>query len=117
MTTASNRAALGQMIQQARLQKAISLRTLSATTGIPKSTLNNLERGIIAQPRSDIVAKIALALDGNPGEYLETLGRTVDNEYPSLDAYLRVRYHHLSPEGIAEVQAYLEQVANREAID
>lgn len=117
MTTNSNHAALGQIIQQARANKAVSLRSLSATTGIPKSTLNNIEHGNIARPRSDIVAKIALALDGNPAEYLGVLGRSADTEYPSLEAYLRVRYHHLSPEGIADVQAYLEQVARREAIN
>lgn len=117
MTASSNQAILGQMIQQARLRKGVSLRNLAATTTIPKSTLNNLERGIIAQPRADIVAKIALALDDNPNEYLGALGKSVDEDFPSLDAYLRVRYHHLSPEGIADVTAYLEQVANREAID
>ena len=117
MTVESNPIKLGQMIQQARLHKGISLRSLAAMTNIPKSSLNDLERGIVTQRRSDIVARIALALDDNPGEYLAALGKSVDEDFPSIDAYLKVRYHHLSPEGIADVQAYVERVALREALD
>ncbi len=107
---------LGIEIKRKRDVRKMSLGQLSRTTAVPKSTLVRLERGLIARPRLDLVATIAVALNVAPAELFALLGCQIESSLP-LTAYLHARYHHLSPQAIAEMQTYLELVAERDGID
>ncbi|WP_181884675.1 helix-turn-helix domain-containing protein [Neobacillus piezotolerans] len=56
----------GNKIRKLRSSKGISLNKLSEITGISKSYLSLLERGIQKNPSLEIMQKLALSLDVDP---------------------------------------------------
>lgn len=118
MTTTPEQAKnLGQQIRTTRNARKMSLRELANRTAVPKTTLIRLERGEITRPRLDLISTIAVALEVSPADFYALLGAPVTDDLPDLPTYLRVRYGDLSPAALAEIQAYLEGIAEREGID
>ncbi|WP_310228336.1 helix-turn-helix transcriptional regulator [Brevibacillus nitrificans] len=54
---------LGKCIQELRMQKGLSMSELAERSGVTKSYLNSLERGIKTNPSIQILEKIALVLE------------------------------------------------------
>ncbi|MED4583104.1 helix-turn-helix domain-containing protein [Brevibacillus choshinensis] len=54
---------LGKCIQELRMQKGLSMSELAERSGVTKSYLNALERGIKTNPSIQILEKIAGVLD------------------------------------------------------
>ena len=119
MTTTPEQAkSLGQQIRTTRNARKMSLRELANRTAVPKTTLIRLEQGEITRPRLDLISTIAVALEVSPADFCALLGAPAASDgLPDLPRYLHARYSHLSPAALAEIQAYLEDVAGREGID
>lgn len=66
---------LGNNIKKIRTKKQLSLRALSEKSGISKTTINEIENGIVTNPTLDTIQKIAKALDTTYEDLLGTIGR------------------------------------------
>ena len=108
---------LGKLIHETRINKKISRLELARRSAVPRTTLIRLEKGTIARPRLDLVSAIAVALEVPASEYFAVLGWQADTTLPGLVPYLRARYSQLPPETLAEIQAYLQTIAERDGID
>lgn len=118
MTTAPEQAKkLGQHIRTTRNARKMTLRELANRTAVPKTTLLRLEKGEVTHPRLDLVSTIAVTLKVAPADLYALLGAPVNDDLPDLPTYLYARYNDLSPAALAEIQTYLEEIAEREGID
>ena len=109
-------ARLGQLIQQTRHTRKLSVRQLSSMSGIPKSTIIRIEHGEIARPRPDFLAAMAKALMIPIAEIYATVHYPAPRDLPSFAPYLRVRYSDLPDEAIEELTRYFEELAAREGV-
>lgn len=66
---------LGENIKKIRKNKKLSLRALSEKSGISKTTINEIENGIVTNPTLVTIDKIAKALDTTYEDLLGTIGR------------------------------------------
>lgn len=107
---------LGQLIQQARQSRKLSLRQLSSMSGIPRSTIDRIERGEIARPRPDILTSLAHTLSVPVSDLYAIVQYSSPHDLPSFAPYLRARYGDLSAEGIAELTRYFQSLAKRDGI-
>jgi len=116
-TTPDDVRQLGRLIHQTRTSKKLSRLALARRAEVPRTTLIRLEKGTIARPRVDLVSAIAVALEVPASEYFAVLGWQADATLPGLVPYLKSRYSQLPPETLAEIQSYLQTIAEREGID
>lgn len=72
---------LGEIIRENREKKRLTLRELSALTGVSAPYLSLLERGIKRDPSVTILRSIAKALDLTEDQLLETLGYLPSEKY------------------------------------
>lgn len=77
---------VGDKMKRFRLKKGYSLNQLAIETGISKSYLNYIERGIQKNPSIKILAKIAKCLDTTVEELISQQQRAdpLDNEWLDL---------------------------------
>lgn len=59
---------LGERVRQWRLRRNLSQRNLATKAHLGPSTVANIERGAVARPQFDTVAKLAEALGVDPSE-------------------------------------------------
>lgn len=103
-----HRLTFGEAIRARRQQRGISLRTLSAMTGINKSVLSRLEAGIIRNPHPDHLRLLAPALDLSETELFGWLDASSRERLPTLQPYLRAKYN-LPDKAIEDIAVYLER--------
>ena len=97
---------LGNRMRHRRGELGMSLNQLATATGLHKSFLSRLESGIVRQPASDSLRRIAQALGLPETELYGLLDRRARDQLPPLQPYLRAKYD-LPDEVIADVAAYL----------
>ena len=100
---------LGQLIRQARERAGLSLRNLEAITGIPRTTLNRLERNQVDDPSADTLLRLADALELNSDDLFILMGHQPSTDLPSLTPYLRAKYR-LPPSALAEARQALREI-------
>ena len=103
---------LGQLIRQARVRAGLSLRNLEAITGIPRATLNRLERNQANNPSADTLLRLADALELNSDDLFILIGHQPSTDLPSLTPYLRSKYR-LPPMALAEASQALREILEK----
>lgn len=98
--------ALGNRLRQRRGELGLSLNQLAAATGLHKSFLSRLESGIVRQPATDSLQRIAAALELPETELYGLLDDRARGLLPSLQPYLRAKYD-LPDDAIAAITDYL----------
>ncbi len=97
---------LGSILRQRRLELGLSLGQLAAVTGLHKSFLSRLESGVVRQPSTDSLQRIAAALELPDTAVFGLLDDRARDQLPPLQPYLRAKYD-LPDAVIAEIAAYL----------
>lgn len=67
--------AFGRKLRRLRLERGLTTKALAERAGTARSTVTRYEAGA-ARPRAATVARLATALKMDPGELLNTTGRT-----------------------------------------
>lgn len=100
---------LGAFVRQARERAGLSLRNLEAITGIPQAKLNRLEHEQRMDDETDVLQRIADALELDSEALLAFVGYKPSAELPSLAPYLRAKYH-LPPKELAAASEALRVI-------
>lgn len=107
----------GQILQRHRKEKGLSISKLSSLTGISKSYISLLERGIQTNPSIDILEKLAVALKVDV-ESLVKNENNHDSSHKGKDsgmAKLRVEIEltedQLSPQNLEKIKELLDVIS------
>ncbi|MBV9869340.1 MAG: helix-turn-helix domain-containing protein [Frankiaceae bacterium] len=103
--------ALAELLSSQRLKRGYSIRQLAANAGVPAATVLRLERGELRAPQADTLRAVAAALGLSISDVFTTADWLPKSELPSFRPYMRAKYGALPDEGVAELQAYLDQLA------
>lgn len=77
----ANRAsALGALLRRRRRERGYTLDQLARRIPMSASNLSRLELGSQGPPADEVIERIATALDGDPGEFLQAAGRVGDGQ-------------------------------------
>ncbi|MGF1653360.1 MAG: helix-turn-helix domain-containing protein [Actinomycetales bacterium] len=104
---------LGHFLRQHREASSVSLRGLAGRVGVDAAQILRLERGDIASPKADLLARIAHELDLPLADVFGLAGYALPSELPSFRPYLRAKYHDLPPAAVAELERVFADVARR----
>src|SRR3954453_8251955 len=104
--------ALGTRLRQRRAELGLSLNQLSAATGLHKSFLSRLESGVVRQPATDSLQRIAAALELPETELFGLLDDRARELLPPLQPYLRAKYD-LPDDAIAAISDYLARYGSQ----
>ena len=108
---------LGALLRQRRQSLGLSTHRLGALVGVRQSTITRLERGEIAAPRPDKLARIAKALGVSLADLYALAGYHVpDDLLPSFPIYLKSKYHRLPPEAITELVQHFDALITRHGL-
>lgn len=108
----------GELLQEIRVSKRISLRELSQKVKLSAAYLSDIERGLRKPPSIQLILKIAQALETDPEPLLRAALRERDVlELPLNQNFVRTeaalalarRWEHLSEETLKTITALLEQ--------
>lgn len=107
---------LGHLIQKTRHTRKLSLRQLSTMAGIPRSTIERLEKGEIARPRPDLLSSLAHSLAIPIADLYAVVSYSAPHDLPSFAPYMRARYGDLPPAALDELTRFFEALAAREGV-
>jgi len=100
--------AFGEFVRELRLARGLSLRTFARAVGLQPSNYCNMEKGVLAPPQADGVARIAAVLQMKTGssDYVKLLdlAAKVRREVPADIAKL-VRENELIPALLRTVES------------
>jgi transcriptional regulator with XRE-family HTH domain len=102
---------IADLIRSGRLRKGLNLSELAEQAGVSRTTLHQLERGAIQEPRAKTLARIATALDLLPEQMQssEAEARRAEFDYVTNPAVAAVReqdparFAHLTEEDWQEL--------------
>ncbi|RHW42539.1 XRE family transcriptional regulator [Neobacillus notoginsengisoli] len=100
----------GRRIRKLRTEKGMSLNKLSELTGISKSYLSFLERGIQRNPSIDVLEKLAAALQVSVDVFInkEKDAKAVNGGTGILKLHVELSEKDMEPEKIKRVKELLE---------
>lgn len=104
---------LGSLLRTDRIAAEMSIDEVADATGIDRSTVNRLERGLITAPSPLNLQRLAEALRADVHDYFALAGYFAPHGLPDLAPYLRAKYH-VSPEVASEVETYFQWARQRE---
>lgn len=107
---------MGKKIREIRMQKGMTLEQLGEKVGVGKSTIRKWETGMIENMKRDKIAKIAMALDVDPGYLMgwedspNTQMRTyiVDTEEGRTRFEIETMLDDFSGRQLKELKRYIE---------
>ena len=103
---------LGALLRHERERSSLSLREVSAQTGIHSSALHMMEQGRIASPDPQKLQAIARVLKCDVGDLYALSGYSVTDKLPTFAPYLRTKYD--LPDGaIDELETYFKSLRDR----
>lgn len=108
---------LAEFISTKRVERKLSLRQLAAQSGLARNTIFKLERGLIAQPRPDVLIALGRALAVPAADMFALMNYPSPEQLPSFGVYLRARYHELTPNQVAQLEGYFAAIAAQTDID
>lgn len=112
MPRPSHQPSLAQLLTRLRLEAGLSLYELSQRSGINRSNLHRMERGVITDPSRETCNRIAGALEVDPEVLYDAVLAADPEALPSLPTYFRAKYR-LSEEEIARVEAIIAETGKR----
>ncbi len=108
--------ALGSVLLEARKALGLSSTKIAELTDIDQATVIRLERGSIAKPDPEKLARVAEALGLNVADVFEMANYTIPSTLPSFKPYLRTKYGQLPPEDIEAIEKYAARLAKKHGI-
>jgi transcriptional regulator with XRE-family HTH domain len=108
---------LGSYLRRQRTAMGLSTRQLAELARIDDSTVVRFEQGAYASPAPDKLARIAEALDLPLADVFAHAHYALPRDLPNLPAYLRVKYRHLPPSALVELDRYLKRLGRKYGID
>jgi len=103
---------LAEALRAGRAAAELSIRQLSAQSGVAKTVIAELENGLYKSPSPVALANLAAALELRTSDLFLLAGIPLPDDLPSLPVMLRTEYD-LSPEAIDEVQQTIDRLARR----
>lgn len=103
---------LGKMLAEARANKGYSARELAEKVGAHHSTITMLEKGVIEQPRTDKLTKLARELDLDPTDLLTLAGYNPTDKLPAFSVYLRST-SQLPDQAIDELEGHFQYLRDK----
>ncbi len=100
---------LGALISKARTRKGVPQTALATQLGVATGWLAGLEQGRFLDPSPDRLARIAEALDIEPGRIDRITKGSVAHSLPGMQTYFRAKYD-LTPEQAAQVERYVNRL-------
>lgn len=111
--TENQAAQLGMLLRERRRELQLTVRQLSALSGLQLGTISGLESGKILAPQSDTIAALAEPLQMSVTDLFSAIGWLPAGELPSFRPYMRAKYRDLPVEALAELDAYVDDLARR----
>jgi transcriptional regulator with XRE-family HTH domain len=100
---------LGALIATARTRKGLSVKGIANQLGVSHGWFSELEHGRFVDPSPDRLARIAEALDIEPGKIDRITKGSVAQSLPGMQTYFRAKYD-LTPEQIERVERYVRRI-------
>jgi transcriptional regulator with XRE-family HTH domain len=107
--TKQQRDSLGEVLRHLREQAGLSVRALSAASGVDIANISRTERGE-ATPKRDSLLRLAKALNVDPADLLTLAGYATGEALPSFTPYLRTKYGHLPAAKRRELSEFFERI-------
>lgn len=104
---------LGRLVRQHRTDMGLSLEEVARRSGLDRSSINRLERGLFAAPSPQTLQRLARALNADAEDYFGLIGYFTPQGLPSLQPYLRSKYD-ATPEEAREVDRYFSYLRERD---
>ena len=108
---------LAQLLATARQESGLSVRDLAERAGLPKSTLQRMELGEVANPKPGSLELLAKALNLNASDLYTAAGYTKPDVLPSFTPYLRRKYGDLPEEAKQELETSFARIAKKYGYD
>jgi len=109
--------ALGAILKKKREETGISMRKLAAIVGFNNASILRLERGELAAPAPDKLARLAAALEIPLADIYALADYAVPDELPSFKPYLRTKYRDLPQEEVDKIEAYAQKLAQKHGVN
>jgi transcriptional regulator with XRE-family HTH domain len=100
---------LGELIAKARARKGLSTRALAAELGVAIGWITELENGRFLDPAPDRLARLAEALDIEPGRIDRLTKGAITAGLPTPRVYFRSKMS-LTPEETDKVLRYIDKL-------
>ena len=100
---------LGEVLRRLREQAGLSVRALSAASGVDIANISRTERGE-ATPKRESLERIAKALGVESADLLTLAGYATGEALPSFTPYLRTKYGHIPAAKRKELEKFFEQI-------
>lgn len=97
---------LGALLRSARERAGLSLRELTAVTGLPTTTLKYLEDGRSADPSPDSLMRVAEALKIDPARIDRISGDHLARSLPGQRTYFRSK-NKATEEQLDQIEAFV----------
>ena len=117
MKVAKKPTRLGETIYRAREAKGITTPRFAEMVGTNQSTMHRIQVGDIEQPRPQLLADIAEALDLNASDLFALAGYVPSTEMPNLKGWLNVKHRGLPDDAVEALQGHLEYLVNKHSND
>ena len=103
---------LAELLTRLRLEAGLSLYELSHRSGINRSNLHRMEKGVITDPSRETLNRIAGALGTDPEQLYEAILAADPAALPELPTYFRAKYR-LNDDEIAEVERLIASTGKK----
>lgn len=108
---------LGKKIQASREAKLLNNTELAKLTGVHRSTIRDLENGLIRNPSPEILAKLAEHLNLTLADLYPLAGYAVPSALPDFDGYMATKFRGLPAEAIEEISGHVNYLAAKHGLD
>lgn len=101
---------LAKLVTAARSDAGLSLQQLEQATGVAKTTLYDLEHGVVRNPRPAVLAALAAPLGVPLADLYAAAGYEAPKGLPTFSPYLRSKYKDLPPEARDELADAFQRI-------
>lgn len=101
---------LARYLRENRERAGVSAYSLATRVGIGRAQLTRLEQGQVLNPRPEVLAGYADAIGVPLADIYAIAGIPAAKGLPTLRPYLRAKYHRLSAEDAAKIEAFVDDL-------
>jgi len=104
---------LAAILRRERTALQLSMRQVAALSGVPLSTVSNIEAANILAPQPHTLKALAGALQTSVSDIYATVGWLPADELPSFRPYMRAKYRDLNEAALADLERYADKLSQR----
>lgn len=104
---------LASLVRLRRIELHLSASEVARRAGVATATVTRLEQQVIANPVPENIKAIGKVLGLPDADLFAAAGWVPEGELPGLGVYLKVKYHDIPPEGLADVEEHFKSIASR----